>query len=188
MDHLLQAQSVGRQLDRVDDRLDQFLPHALDRALENARHFLDLVAQRLGRDGQHALRHVAGEGDDEDGEFRDVDLVDRRFLGALRDVALGVLDLVAHVDQRIGEVGRRVELDQHVAAALIGGGLHLLEALEALELGLDRPQQQPLGILRRDALVDEADIDDRDGDIGLGFLGHRAVGERPGDDQEDEDR
>ena len=53
---------------------------------------------------------------------------------------------------------------------------------------LDGAQQQPLRILRRDALIGQAHIDDRDLDVGLGLLRDRLVGERPGDQEEDQDR
>ena len=59
-----------------------------------------------------------------------------------------------------------------------------LRLLSCASTGL---QQQALGVLGRDALIDQADIHDRDGDVGLGLLGHGLIGKRPGDDQEHQD-
>src|SRR5690606_6883249 len=70
--------------------------------------------------------------------------------------------------------------------ALIGGRAHFLDALDRLELGLDRAQQQPLGIFRRNSLIDQADIDDRNGNVRFRFLRDVDVGQRPRDHQEDE--
>ena len=143
-DQLVELQPIGGKLHRVDDDLDEIVARALKRALENAGHLLDTVAQ-LPRGGrQHALGHVAGKRHDEDGEFRDVDLGHRRLLGRLRQVGLGVLHLAAGVLQRRRQIDGRLELDQHVAAALESGRTHFLEALQAFQLGFHRPQQQPL--------------------------------------------
>ena len=178
---------VGRQLHRVDDHLDEILARALQRRLEHAGHFLDAVAQVARRRRQRPLGNIARERHHHDREFRKVDLVDGRLVGALGQVALGVGDLGAHVLERARKVGAGVELDEHVTAALIGGRAHLLDVGEALHPGLDRTQQQPLGILGRDALVAEADIDDRNLDIRLGFLGNRLIRQRAGDQEEHHD-
>ena len=41
LDQLIEPQPVGRQLHRIDDRLDQIVARALDRAFQHARHLLD---------------------------------------------------------------------------------------------------------------------------------------------------
>ena len=181
-------QTVGGQFHRIDDRLDKFVARALDGAFQHARHLLDAIAQILGRRRQRALRHMAGKRHDEHRKFRDVHLVDGRFLDPRRQVPLGILNLVAGVDQRVAEIGRRVELDENIAAALIGGRLHLLQPLEVLQLRFDGPEQQALGILGRNALVDEADIHDRNGDVRFGLLRHRLIRERSRDDQKRQHR
>ena len=56
---------------------------------------------------QRALGHVAGQRDDQHREFGEVDLVDGRLVGALRQVALGVGDLGADVLQRASRGRRR---------------------------------------------------------------------------------
>jgi hypothetical protein len=101
---------------------------------------------------------------------------------------LGVIDLGAHVGERRLGIESGLELEQHVAAALIGGGAHLLDVADRLELGLDRPQQQPLGILRADAALRELHEDDGDADVGLRFLRDRHIGDRARDQQEHERR
>ena len=100
-DQLVEPQSVGGQLHRIDDRLDQLVTRSLEGALEHAGNFLDAVTQLLRRGRQRAFRHVAGQGDDQHRKFRDVDLVDGRLLDARRQVALGVLHLVASVDEGV---------------------------------------------------------------------------------------
>ena len=59
---------------------------------------------------------------------------------------------------------------------------------DRLELRLDRPQQQPLGIFGADAALGELDVDDRDPDVGLGLLGDGDIGDEPRAQQKDERR
>ena len=80
---------------------------------------------------------------------------------------------VAHVGEAPVGVEAGIELQHDVGAALIGGRAHLLDALDVAQLLLHRPDQQALGVFRRDALVDDVDVDDRDVDVRLGLLGHR---------------
>ena len=61
---------------------------------------------------------------------------------------LRVVDLGAHVGERHVGIEAGLELEQHVAAALEGGGAHLLDVVDRLQLRLERAQDQPLGILR----------------------------------------
>ena len=94
-----------------------------------------------------------------------------------RQVVLGLIDLGAHVGERGLGIEAGLELEQHEAAALEGGRAHLLDVADRLELGLDRPQQQPLGILRADAALGELHVDDRDPDVRLGLLRDRHIGD-----------
>src|SRR5690606_23875930 len=157
---------------------------ALQRTFQHAGNLLDPVPQLMCGVCQHPLGQIAREGDDEDREFRDVDFVDRRLVGALRQFALRVGNLCAHVLDSVGEVVARLELDQYEAAALKGGGAHLLYAFEALEGGFHWPQKQPFRILRRDPLIAEAHIDDRNGNVRLRLLGDVHIGERTRDYEE----
>ena len=188
LDHLVELEPVGGELDGVDDDVDLLVAGALQCAFENAGDFLDAVAQFARGLGEDAFGQVAGQRDDEDREFGNVDLVDGRLVDALRQFAPRVGHLGADVLERVGEIVAGLKLDQHEAAALIGRGAHLLDAGQALHLHLDGAQQKPLRILRRDALIGKAHIDDRDRDVGLGLLRDRLVGQGPRHDQEEQDR
>ena len=54
------------------------------------------------------------------------------------------------------------------------------------QLGLDRPQQQPLGVLGADAPLRELHVDDRNSDVRLGFLGDRHIGQKAGAQQKNQ--
>src|SRR5262249_32400000 len=58
---------------------------------------------------------------------------------------------------------------------------------DALDLRLDRPDEEPLRVLRRNATLGELDIDDRDLDVGRGFLWDADLGRQARDHQEGED-
>ena len=81
-----------------------------------------------------------------------------------------------------------IELEQQVGPALVGGGGELLEALDGSELELHRTGEKALGVLRPDPLVAQVDVDDGDGDVGVGLLRDLDVGGEPGDEDEDEGR
>src|SRR5262249_62307587 len=85
-------------------------------------------------------------------------------------------------------VDPRLELEQHEAAALEGGRAHLLHVADRLELSLDRPQQQPLGILRADAALGELHVDDRNPDVRLRLLRDRHVRDQARAQQKQERR
>ena len=160
----------------------------MQRAFQHARNFLDAVAQFARGGGQHTLGHMAGESNDQHREFGNIDLVDRRLLRRLRQIGFGILHLGARVLQRLGQIGRGIELDQHIATALECGRTHFLQALQAFELGLDGSQQQPLGIFRRDALIDQGNIHHRNRNVRFGFLGHRHIGNGACEQQEHQHR
>src|SRR5690606_21071870 len=80
-----------------------------------------------------------------------------------------------------------LKLDQHVAAAEIGGRAHLLEPCQVLELRLHGPEQEAFGVFRRDALIYEAHIDDRNRHVGLCLLRDRQIRERTRHQEERQD-
>ena len=119
---------------------------------------------------------------------REIDLGHDRLVGILRQIALGLVDLGAHVGERGLGIEAGLEFEQHIAAAFVGGRAHFLDVADRLELGLDRPQQQPLGIFRRDAALGELHVDDRNLDVGLGLLRDRPIGDEARQQQEDQRR
>ena len=111
-----------------------------------------------------------------------------RFIGAVGHVPLGVVDLCSHVLKSIGKIVACLEFDQHEAAALIGRGAHFLDTSEPLQCGLNRTQEHALRILGGDALIAEAHIDNRYGDVGFGLFGDRLIGHRARDQEKYQDR
>ena len=181
---LLRIQPVAVHQHRVEDDLDLFLAVADDLGLEHARDALDLVAQIPRQPQQRALRHITAQGHHQDREQAEVDLVDRRLVGVLGQVRLDQIDPFAHVGEGRVDVEAGVEFHQHAGAALEGGGAYFLDALDAPELGLHGADQQPFRVLRRDAVVTERDVDDRNVDVGIGLLGNGNIGRGAGDQQQ----
>ena len=155
---------------------------------EHARNLLDRRL-RLAREAQQrALRHVAAERHDEHREEREVDLGDLRLVGVARQIALGVVDLGAHVGERRVGIEARLEFQQHVAAALEGGGAHLLDVLDRLQLRLERLQDEPLGILRADAALRDVARRRSGRDVRLGLLRDSQIGGEARHQQEEQRR
>src|SRR5262249_22000972 len=119
---------------------------------------------------------------------REIDLQHLRLVDLARQVVLGLIDLGAHVRERGLGVEPGLELEQDEAAALEGGRAHLLHVADRLELGLDRPQQEPLGILRADAALGELHVDDRNPDVRLRLFRDRHIGDQAGAQQKQERR
>ena len=172
---------------RLGDDLDRFVAGAAKLGGENARNLLDRGLGLAREAEQRALRHVAAERHDEHREEREIDLLHARLVGVARQVALRVVDLGADVGERRVGVEPRLELEQHVAAALEGRGAHLLDVLDRLQARLERLQDEPLGVFRADAALRDVHVDDRDRHVGLGFLRNRDIGDEARRQQEDQD-
>ncbi len=169
-DGLRGADAVAFQQQRIDQDFDLLLAIAGDVGAQHRGNGLDVVLQ-IARDAQQrAFGNVAGQGDDQDREQAEIDFVRLGLVRFGRHFRPRVLDLVAHVGQRLVGIEAGLEFQQHVGAAFEGGGAHFLDALDRAQLLLQRLDQQPLGILRRDALQGDGGVDDRDVDVGLGFL------------------
>ena len=151
---------------------------------KHAGNLLDGILGGAG-DLQHGpLRHLAGQGDNQHRIERQVDLLHVRLVGILRQIALRLVDLGAHIRQRGLEIKPSLELEQNGAAALVGGRAHFLDVADRLELRLDRPQQKAFGILRADAALRQLDVDDRDANVRLGLLRNRDISHEAGAQQE----
>src|SRR5713101_692691 len=101
---------------------------------------------------------------------------------------LGLIDLGAHVGERGLGIEAGLELEQNEAAAFEGGRSHLLHVAARLELGLDRPQQKPFGILRADAALGKLDVDDRNLDVRLRLFRDRHIGHQARAQEEEQRR
>ncbi len=173
---LVEPDPVALHQRRLDDDLDRLVARAAQLGCQHARRLLDRVLGPARDAEQSALRHVAGEPDHQHRVEREIDLEHLRLVDVARQIMLGDVDLGAHVGKRGFGIEARLELEQDKAAAFEGGGAHLLDVADRLELGLDRPQQQPLGVLRADAALGELHVDDRNLDVRLRLLRDRHIG------------
>ncbi len=183
---LVERHAVAVEQHRLGDDLDDLVAGPLQVRRQHARHLLDGGLGVAGDLPERALRDAAAERDRDHREEAEADLVDARLVGVGRQLRLGVVDLGAHVGERDVGIEARLELEQDVAAALERGRRHLLDVLDLLERGLHRLQQQPLGVLRRDAALRQQDVDVRDVDVRRGLLGDADVGGGAGHEQENE--
>ena len=94
------------------------------------------------------------------------------------------VDLFAHVVHGDVRVEPRLKLEDDSSAAFVARRAHLLEALDHPQLFLHGPDQEPFGVLGRDAGEVQAHIENGDVDIGIRFLGNLDVGHGPADQNE----
>ncbi len=141
-------QVVALEDQRIDDDLDDLVAVAGDLRLQHAGDAFDLVLQVARQPEQGPLGHVARQGDHQDREQAQVDLVHRRLVGVLGQLGLGEIDLLAHVGERRVDVEARLELEHDVGAAQVGGRAHLFDAFDVAQLLLHRLDEEALGIGR----------------------------------------
>jgi len=168
--------AVAVQYLRVDDDLQQVFAVAADLHREHLGDALDALLQAPGDVHQLGFRDGPGEAHREHREQRHVDLVDRRFVGFLGQLAARRIDLLADIGEGLLGVEAGIELQGHRGMSLAGHGAHFLDPLQAAQLLLQRPYQQALGIFRADAFQAHRDIDDGDRHVRVGFLGHGDIG------------
>jgi hypothetical protein len=187
-EQVVELKAVALHQQGIDHDLEQLFPLAGDVDLEHARQRLEASAQLTRMRQQRPLRHLAREGDHEHREQREVDLADDRLVGAVGQLGLGLIDLLAHVLERLVDVDPGIELQRHGAGALIGVRAHLLDALDAAQLLLHRPDQKALGVLGRDSLMGNRHVDDRHLDVGIRLLGDGAVDLEAADQDQEQDQ
>ena len=181
---LIERHAVARQQLGIENDLDRLVAGAAQFGRQHAGRLLDGVLGGAGDAQQRAFGDVAGQAHHQHGVERQVDLEHLRFVHVAGQIVLGLVHLGTHVRERRLGIEAGFEFEQHEAAALEGGGTHLLDVADRFELGLDRPQQQPLRILRADAALGKLNVDDRNLDIRLGFLRDRHIGHQPRAQQE----
>ncbi len=164
--------------------LDDLLPIAGNVRLQYLTQPLDLVLQIPCQGQQGSLRHIPGQRYYQHRKQGDINLIDARLVGIRREFDLGQVNLFAHILQCLVAIEAGIKLEQYRGMPLLGGGAHLLDPLDGLQLLLHRPHQQPLGILRRDPLMVHGDIDNGDRHIRLCFLGDSVVGDVATDEQQ----
>ena len=144
------ADAVGLHPHRIDGDLQDLVAAAGDVGAQDARQGLQMLLQGAGGGVERALRRRAGQGDADRWLVADVGLFDDRGQGVRREPAPRQVDLGADVLQHLVLVEVDLELQDDHRRAAIGPGVHLLEALDGLQLALQRPDQQALGVLRAD--------------------------------------
>ena len=184
LDQAVEGETVAVEQHRLGDDLDGLVARAPQIGGQDARDLLDSGLGLAGELQQGALRNIAAKRHDQDREQRQVHLRDLRLIGVARQIALGVIDLRPDIGYGDVEVEAGIEFEEHITAAFESGRAHLLDVCHRFELGLERTQDQALGILRADAPLGDIDIDDGDRDVRLGFLRDRHIGEEPGHQQE----
>ncbi len=181
---LIERHAIALHQHGLGDDFHHLVARAAQFRREHARHLLERVLGRPRDAEQAALRHVARERDHQHRVKREIDLLHDRLVHVSREIALGIVDLGAHIRERGLGIEAGFEFEQHIAAALEGGGAHFLDVGDGFQLGFDRPQQEPLGIFRADAALGELHIDDRNLDVRLGLLRDRHIGDEAGEQQE----
>jgi hypothetical protein len=142
---------VGLHPQRIDgDLQDLFAAAALEGFLDARRTFQPLL-QVAGYAGELALGSLAGQHDADDRLVGETLLLDDRLIGVGREPAAGQVDLGADVGQRLILRETGLELERHDRHVLAGDRVHVLDALDGLELDLQRLHKQALGVFRADA-------------------------------------
>ena len=129
-DQFLLADVVAFHPRRIEQDLQQFLPLASDISLKYAGQRLQLILQITGQAQQGALRHIAGQGNDQDGKQPDIDFVRGGLVGFIRQVRFDQVNGFAHVPERLVHVKSRIELQQCRSMAGLGPAAHFLDALD----------------------------------------------------------
>ena len=88
------------------------------------------------------------------------DFLHDRLFGGLREARLSPVDGRADFLQGNGRVQRHIELGDDGGGALTGEGADLGDAFHGLEFHFGRLGQKTLGVLRRDAFVNDRGDDD----------------------------
>ena len=174
------------QQHRLGDNLDNFVTRTAQISRKHTRNLLERVLRAARNPEQGALGNLAGEGNDQNREQGQIDFTHRRLIRVLRQIALGIINLGAHILKGLGGVEPRFEFKQHKAAALECGGSHLLHIRDRFQLCFHRTQQQTLGILRADPALGQLHIDNRHLDVGFCFFRDRLIGGEPGNQKKNQ--
>src|SRR3990167_4461851 len=167
----------------VDDDFQQVFAVAAGLHREHLGDAFDVFLQLTGDIHQLRFGDRPGQAYRQHRKQRHVDFGDRRFIGFLRQFAACGIDLFAHVDQgRLG-VEAGIEFQGHRGLAFVGHRTHFLDCFEAAQLLFQRAHQQAFGVFRADAFQGHRDIDDRDADVRVGFLGDGHIGGQAADQQ-----
>ena len=175
-DDLKLGQPVGFENFRIDDDLEQFLARTGEPRFEDAGNAFEFVFETPRNLQQRAFGRIAVNHGRQNRKLGlGVELADNRFFGVVRQVRLGAVERFAHVEHRLVDVDGRLKFENELRRALIGEGVHLLEALNVLQFKLGRAQQQPFAVFRRNAGQGNGDADKRRRHVGVGFAGDGLV-------------
>ncbi len=188
LNQLARRHVVGFELQGVDQDLHHLVPRAGELGFEHGLDPFHRVLHFAGEADQRAFRHRAGEVDDDDGEFREVDLVDRILVGPVGELGLGGIHRVAHIGDDLGAVPSEFEFEREARVILRRRAGHGLEPVDIGELLFHWPDQQVFTVLGGNAGEGDRDEQRRNLDIRLALFRQADIGGDPGGERQRDER
>ena len=176
IDQLARGDVIGLQPQGVDQHLEHLVTVARQPRLKHGIHAFQRIL-KIARDAGHgAFGHGAGQVDDDDGEFGEVDLCDRIFLVAFGKFCFCRAHRVAHVGHDLGLVPAEFEFQRHPGIVFGGCAGHGFQAVQIGKFCFHRFDQQGFAIRGRDARKLDRNEKGRDLDVGLALFGQGRIG------------
>ena len=157
---------VAFHLQRVDDDFQHLIAMPGQLGFQHTAIGFQCFLQVLGQFDQCALRHLAGQRDDQHGELGQIDFVDCRLFGSVGKLDLGLIDLVADIRHDGLFVPVLFKLQQDASMSQRGDAGHLFKAVDAAQLSLQRLDQQAFAVRCRNARQRHGNIEHRHVNIG----------------------
>ena len=181
---LLHRHPVGGELLRPDEDFHELLAVPLQGRQLHLAHRFDSVAKPPRGGVERFLRSISAHQIDlQHGIVGRGGFLHNRLFGGGRELGLGPVHGLAHIAQRRVQIDSRGELHRHLGHVLGARSGNFPHPFHGLEFDFQRQDQQPPGVFRRDALVNDGDDVERNFDAG--FALHRDRHAR--DDPEDHD-
>ena len=193
-DQLVVAGYEGRQLVKIDavalqnlgidHDFQQVFPIAANLHLKHFRNGLDGILEPAGDGDQLPLRQWPGQTDGQHREQGHVDFVHPGLICFLGQLGASRIHFLANILQRFVRIKSGIELQHHRGMPFRGRTPHLLDAFQGTQFLLHGTNKKALGVLRADSVQGHGDIDHRNGDVGVGFLGDGLKRGNPPENQE----
>ena len=182
LNNLCLIETVTLHRERIDDDLHQFLARTNEVDFKYPTQPLDFFFQVLGQLGQCSFRNITCEVQHQHWvEARHLYFIDCRFISFARQLGLRLVDFFTDILQCLVCIYAGIKLELHIGTAFISVGGHFLYAFNRPQFLLHRADQQAFCIFRRNAVMRDADIDNRNFNIGFGFFGDGAIRHQPAD-------